>query len=984
MRRSRVAACTFALLAGAALPAQQLALRTYTVLDGLAHGRVNCVHQDHRGYLWFGTWDGLSRFDGVHFVNYGTVDGLPNPFVSCIVEDGDGRLWIGTLGGGIARMLETADGNGKRFEAWPVASTPRANDVASLFFAANGPLWIVTSAGIYRAQVQPDGVRAEPVLPSQRADTVGVADAAGALHLFAGASCVVVRGAAVATEPCHAGDDDGGRVCAVGCGRELVLAREHGLWSAPQGSVDATAWQRVAFASPSNGQVTALAEGPGGTLWVGTTQGLFERRDDGWCRYGAGQGLPDDWIRCLFFDREQVLWIGTQHGGLSRLADLTAVRFGAAEGFGDRNVARIVETVDGCIYASTDTSGVYEVFDDRVVPVPHTHDADFAHVHLRLTCDRHGDFWIGTEHGLWFCDGPRLDFGRARRQDGAVGLTDDPVCASIVELADGSVWFGSGDLTVHRLAAGAATWQSVLSIRPLGDPTPCRLVADDDGGSVLLATFDNLWRYDGQHCRPTGPAVDGPLRPRCVLRDSRGWRWIGTRFLGVFVERPESAGGVLHLSSRDGLASDAVWSAAEDHRGRIYLGTARGITCFDADTGRLRPFGGAGRLAGDIVNHILCDRRGRLWAGTTGGLSRFDLDAPERVPPPPTVYLASVQIDGQRVPTPENGASTLTDLVLSPDQRTLEVECVGLHFQDELPLRYQHRLEGADGQWSPPSSANQVKFANLAAGEYRFLVRAIDTSGRVSDVPATLAFTVMPPFWVRAWFLATVAAAAAAMVWTWHRARLRRAVATERLRTEIATDLHDEVGAGLAQIAILSEVARQRAEPVLASGLGEIAGLARTLREAMSDIVWALAKGHDRLADLVQRMRQLTTSMLEVDGTQVVFLAPEAAGLDNIALSIDQRRQLWLWFKEAVTNVARHADARRVAITLAVESGRLRVRIEDDGVGFSPPDATAGNGLPSLERRCARLGGSMELRAAPGAGTQIALEIPLQHKGRPA
>lgn len=963
------------LLAGARLaPGQQLALRTFGARDGLAHGRVNCMHQDRLGYLWFGTWEGLSRFDGREFVSYGVADGLANPFIDCIAEDADGRLWVGTLGGGFARLRERRATDAPVFEAYRVAATPRADDVVDLVFDRDGRLWLGTGAGVYVADVAAGGVAVAPVLPLAHPDVAGVLAADGAPAFFGSDVRAVVRDGALGSAPLPVAAHGGAIMDAVRVGDDLFVLRQHALLRGP--AADATAPLEVVPLPWAADEVLTALAAVRGALWVGTNGGLFERRDGGWRRYGVAQGLPDDWVRCLFVDGDENLWIATHRGGLACLIDRGVVSFGAREGFVDCNVARVVEAVDGTVYASTDTSGIYEVRADRVERLPGAPDPDLEHVHVRLCCDANGDFWLGTDHGLWTCPGPRLDLARCRHLGAADGLPQRSVCAEVHATPDGELWFGASDQAVYRRAADGS-WGRAATVPP-ADPTPCRLVRAAADGATLLLTFDHEWRLAGGEYTDVPRAAPQLLRPRASLTDRRGWTWIGTRFLGVFVERPAADGGDLHLTTRDGLGSDAVWSIAEDRRGRVFFGTARGVSCFDG--AGLHGFAGGDRLAGEVVNHLLCDRHDRLWVGTSGGLTCFDLDAPPRSGGAPRVYLTEVEIDGEALPLPQNGTGRSDGVVLAPGQRDIVIEFTGVDLRDQRPLRYQHRLVGLDDDWGSATASDTVQFANLAAGSYRFEVRAVDADGRASERPAEFGFAVLPPLWQRPWFVALAALLALALAWAFHRARLRAALATERLRTQIATDLHDEVGAGLAQIAILSEVARQRTEPSVAASLGEVAELARALREGMSDIVWALAKDRGSLGDLVQRMRQLGSRMLEVDGTQVAFTAPPPAELDAVPLSLDQRRQLWLWFKEALANIARHADARSVDIALAVGSGRLLLSVHDDGVGFEPGATGDGNGLPSLRGRARRLGGAMRLRSRPGGGTSLDLEVPLRRR----
>jgi signal transduction histidine kinase len=215
-----------------------------------------------------------------------------------------------------------------------------------------------------------------------------------------------------------------------------------------------------------------------------------------------------------------------------------------------------------------------------------------------------------------------------------------------------------------------------------------------------------------------------------------------------------------------------------------------------------------------------------------------------------------------------------------------------------------------------------------------------------------------------------------------HRARLARALALERLRTEIATDLHDDLGSGLAQIAIQSEVGRRAAGTEQEHAFGEIARLARGLRESIADIVWAVDASRDRLLEVVRRARHVAFNLLDSDGLEVAFTAPEDERTLALELPAALRRHLLLFVKEAVTNVARHARARSVAIEITLSGAELGVRISDDGCGFDTARVGSGHGLTSLSRRARALGAELSLRSEPGAGTEIRLRVPLAGRNR--
>jgi signal transduction histidine kinase len=205
-----------------------------------------------------------------------------------------------------------------------------------------------------------------------------------------------------------------------------------------------------------------------------------------------------------------------------------------------------------------------------------------------------------------------------------------------------------------------------------------------------------------------------------------------------------------------------------------------------------------------------------------------------------------------------------------------------------------------------------------------------------------------------------------------------RVLVLERLRRQIATDLHDDVGSGLTEIALLSEVVRRDAGAASHARLATVASLARSLRESMSDIVWAVDPRRDRLADLVDRMRQVAFNMAEADGIRVDFEVPGADELARIDLTPDRKRHLLLAFKEAMTNVARHSGGSRARVALKLAGRRLVLSVADDGRGFDPAASAAGVGLASLRRRAAEIGGSLDLDSAKGSGTTLRLEVPVE------
>ena len=248
----------------------------------------------------------------------------------------------------------------------------------------------------------------------------------------------------------------------------------------------------------------------------------------------------------------------------------------------------------------------------------------------------------------------------------------------------------------------------------------------------------------------------------------------------------------------------------------------------------------------------------------------------------------------------------------------------------------------------------------------------MNSDGIVSAHPAAIDFRILSPLWLRWWALALIASTAAALSYGGYRYRVARLLELVHIRTRIATDLHDDVGANLTRIAVLAEVASHTHD------VGPLASIARIARESvssMSDIVWAINPKRDSLIDLTRRMRQHADELFTLRDIELRFSAPGEA--DNLRIGVDIRRDLLLIFKEAVNNAARHSRCSLVEIEFRVESSRLVLEIIDNGIGFDPKSAADGQGLGSMQRRAQTLQGSLDITSRSGAGTTVRLDVPI-------
>jgi ligand-binding sensor domain-containing protein/signal transduction histidine kinase len=1006
------------LLAALSVRAQQLSVRRYDVSDGLAHSHVTAIHQDRKGYLWFGTWEGLSRFDGYRFTNYGERDGLGHVIINDITEDRHGRLWVATNGGGVACLIDdprevsssdplksalaksapagSAPGVRRKFINFRVGDSPNSNQVNALLFDADDNLWLATDDGLYRASAgSGSDLQFELIAPQKPSinQRVAFADRSGRLWFEMENEIIqVVRGRVIKYGP----EDEVGRhrVVSVTEDRQgrILVANEGEVFefvAPPDGNADAGnrgRWRRLPLVVKPNHLIRAMLSDSTGALWVGMSDGLIKYQDGKQALYTEAQGLSGTSIQALTEDRDGNLWIGTEGSGICKLSGERIVSFTRNEGLPNQGVLRVIEDRGGRIYASVANAGFVEIVEGRAVPVPGAALAPFSTT-IPFQ-DSLGNWWINTIKGSFRFEGPDLQLRRGRKLGAVDGIPTEKADSGSVVTEDpfGKLWVAH-DKSLYRLdlsRVGRAVFERV----PLNVDLPQVVLwmMSDRAGTLWLGGHRMLARFMKGKGAVLQPAEGLPeVNPRAFFQDSRGWLWIGLRYKGVSVTKDPSAETpkFVNYSTEQELASDAVWAITEDDAGRIYLGTGKGLDQLDLATGRIRHFGARDGLAGAVISHCLKDRNGAIWVATTLGLSKFNPRAERGVDHPPPIYLSRAQVAGEDLPLAETGALRIPELEIPYTRNNLLVEYVALSFQGEQRLRYQYKLEGVDEDWSAPTEARSVNYARLAPGSYQFMARAINQEGTMSPDPALFRFRVLPPLWQRWWFLALGATLTALAGYAFYRYRTARLVELERVRTRIATDLHDDIGANLTKIAILSEVAQQRSggeSQLNGSPFSSIAEISRESVAAMSDIVWAVNPKRDSLRDLARRMRGFASEVFSSRNIEFRF---HTLGLEqDLKLGPDLRRDVYLIFKEAVNNIVRHAACARAEIELRLDGNFLALRVRDEGQGFDPERVREGNGLESMARRAKALGGALDTLSQPGQGTTITLRVPAPRRSR--
>jgi ligand-binding sensor domain-containing protein len=915
--------------------AEQLPLKTYTIADGLARDSVNSIMQDSSGFLWFCTSEGLSRFDGYTFTNYGVDQGLPSNQTYYMIEAHDGVYWIAT-GDGLVRFDPQSAALAQPPKPEPMFVTYGPSEQAAdrrfdmLLEDPSGMIWCGTQGGLFKftPAATPTGLgpRFDRVSLGESEDIVNalVQDQNGATWVGTD-SLGLIRIAADGTRT-QIMMPRGAPFNRIG---GIIEDRERKIWAATGGGLlkfdvgDGGSIVPERIYTSRDGLpadfVGAVFQTADGHIWVSSGGGITEidphAQSGGIRRYRAGQGSSDNNITSYCQDRDGNVWLGSESGGAIKIAHNGFITYRETDGLSSERIGGIGENRQGnlVVFAGNEVNAFSNRrFSATRFNLPANWARGWGWNQIDFQ-DHLGDWWVPTTRGV--CRFGSDEHQSPRPQSKACLKLDESVFR-LFEDARGDIW-----MSIFSNASILARWDresghieryNQIDPRTQGAPTAFR---EDRSGNIWMAPYNGgLVRYRDGKFTFFGAADGVPLGfIRDLYLDHSGKLWVATSHGGVArVDDPAAEHPrFVSLTTADGLASNQATSFAEDKWGRIYIGSGRGVDQFEPATNHLKHFTTADGLADNFINVAFTDHHGDLWFGTLRGLSQF-VPEPASVRAPPMIRVGALRVAGALRKLPELGTSEVSTFDLAPDQNQLQIEFFSIGFTPGETLRYQYMLTGSDLDWSSPTTNRSVNYSSLPPGSYRLLVRAIGANGVVSAQPATVNFRVLPPFWRRWWFIMLVAGfggGAVLSVQRYRTGRIRernqaeaallrvreeRLAELEQVRKRIATDLHDDIGTSLTRISLLSEVAQRQpgndGEMPAAAPLPVIASLSRELVDSMSDIVWAINPERDSLGDLTQRMRRFAGDLFAAREIEVRFRLP--ASERDFRIGANLRREL--------------------------------------------------------------------------------------------
>ena len=476
-----------------------------------------------------------------------------------------------------------------------------------------------------------------------------------------------------------------------------------------------------------------------------------------------------------------------------------------------------------------------------------------------------------------------------------------------------------------------------------------------------------------------------------IHEDSRGSLWIGTSGGGLY--RLNQDGRTLRLTENNGFAGDYIMAILEDEQGFLWVSTYMGLSKVDPVSGTFKNYGPKDGLTYNYfqLRSASKDKTGKMYLGQISGYTEFDPALIKDNPNESQIIITEISIFDRDI-KPEIPARGYSQLILPYNQNMLTFKYVLLNYTNSRLNNYKYLLEGVDKDWNYVGKRRVAAYSNLPAGEYIFHVKGCNSDGVWNEQGAAVKIIILPPWWRTWWAYAlyvifSIAALFGGFRFETNRREMRhRAVVAElqaktlqaqrkaeqeQMRGRIAGDLHDEIGSNLSSIIVLSETLERRLQPKgkEKQRLEQVRQIAMATAESMRDIVWFVNPMNDDMDKLLAKMRETANTMLSQVKLRFDIKRPDDAWQGDLNF----RRNLFMFYKEALQNVLRHAQATDVLISIRQNKQMFRLEIQDDGVGFDVKTQFSGNGLKNFERRAAEMKASFRLKSKLGEGTSVIL-----------
>jgi ligand-binding sensor domain-containing protein/two-component sensor histidine kinase len=986
--------------------------------NGLSHNKVNCIMQDKRGFLWFGTEDGLNRYDGRFFTVFKSQPNdtscISGNIITDLHEDKNGIIWIATADGGLTRynyhLPASSQFKQYKYNARAAAGLPE-NHISKIAEDETGNLWLATSNSFVIRFNKKGGNIDVPVkdgntnilsLAMADRDTLWVGRAGGGilkintrtLQYKVNNNCNNLTKKLPHTSVA-AVFKDGSNTMWYGTSDKL-------LYSYDPITHNEKAYQSSVTGAP-NDEVVSFTEDNSRKIWMATQSSgvaVYDRASHKFSSYqhNASDGsLINNHVNVVFTDRSGIVWIGTDNGVsihdpiyspfqqyfLPKSPDGEDITIYDFYRDGDDNLW--IATSNG-IYIKSEGSNSYEhrklVYKGHLLAV------------TKFFIDKDKTVYLGTDYTLF----------KYNLQTNQLSLlpntTSDSVMKRIVNSRIVSIvrdtidthpvlvvspygqYITYYDLAMHKWVSQVDSVKKIIGKLNIKDNLVKKFYKDKKGGLWLATDKFGLgsWRQNGMPVKyfTNDLANNSSISSNDVFdmeEDKTGNLWVSTYGGGLnyFNKR---AGKFVHIGESsnltEGMQADLpgnVWMICDGHV-HEYNPLKKIYSCYDLPN--LKKNGG-------VKGYIYKDTNGNFYAGGVNFYISFSPGSISKIKNDPDVYFTDFKIFN----TSYNQLLENKTIKLNHEQNYFSLEFSAPEYSSNH-IHYDYMLAGFDKGWIDAGRRNFVSYSNLPGGKYLFKVRACNWKGSMVEKYTSVRITINPPFWLEWWFYALLLLIIVPIIYMLYRFRLNEYLKRQSIRNGIAQDLHDHIGSTLSSISIYSKVAKiyqqqQNGEKLkeLLNTIGETAN--ETITE-MSDIVWAINPKNDHMSNIVQKIQSYARPLCLAQNIQFKFNCDSK--VLKLTLEMAVRKNFFLILKESINNAIKHSGCNNLTVDIRLSNNHIEVLIQDDGVGFTPPPKYAevsapvtrgGNGLANIKSRAEELNAKLKIKSEVYKGTNISL-----------
>jgi ligand-binding sensor domain-containing protein/two-component sensor histidine kinase len=927
---------------------QLLPFRNYSIEVGLSESVAHDLIQDERGYIWVGTGYGLNRFDGNYFKQFYEEDGLSNNRVNSLYLDSEKEIWVGTETG-----ISILRGDS--------LFTPRDLiglnhfSILAIFEDREGSFWFGTdgdgiwkkekNGALYSVSDEMDiGVISVRAIDQSQDGTIWIASREGVVRIHG-------------EDIRHYVDEDGLPELRT---RDIKVDEENRVWIGSRSGL--VLYDNGGFKvydqnhGLNDNRIQTITVQESNRIWLGTESGVSRFDGSEFTNYSRENGLPATIIYASIIDSEGSLWFGTLGGGISIYAGDIFRSYNIDNGLPNNVVTGFMEDSDNNIWIATYGGGVVR-YNDEEMTVFTESDGLVDNKVYTLYQTANGRIWIGTREGISFYE------------NGTFSSLDPEVYPFTVvrkfyeDKDTGDLWIATYNDGVFRVRNGEYeqfSTDNVLLNNTVMD------IKKDRSGNLWFATYGGAVRYDGEDFFTITIADNLPSNGVIHIHaDHNNDIWFST-FNGPAIY---SEGQVQRII-RSERVETIFYFTEQDSQNRYWFGTNRGIYLFrkdqfDAQTNELERMLSyrlftvkQGLIANELnAGGSLVASDGTMWLGSVEGLSQFYPDRVRQNVIPPGLEFEEILMSGVSIDPNRHYR-------FNHDQNFLQVTFSGLTYEAPEQIIYQYKLTGFDDDWQL-TRENSLSYPALSSGDYKLQIRAYNADGAVSTKIAGISFSILPPFYFQAWFIVLVILLIIGLImFSLRYFRVTKQVDIEKMRVQIASDLHDDVGSSLTELALQTDFLQAgELDRQVRETLKQIGEHSRKIVTSLDDIVWSIDSRNDTAGDLTDRMQDYVNQIF-VNGHAEVFYHFDDLKMDQ-KLPVDVKENIYLIFKESVNNVVKHSDASKVDIRFSFNGKTYELLVRDNGTG-SDKNKKTGQGLRNIRMRAERIGAQVKIESGDG------------------